>query len=420
MSLEKNKIYTLRCDLCFFYLTRFIAIFLSFPCISDVPYYFELFQQAENLKFYSEFNFEYPPLAIIPIYFSGLIAKTSRFDQYYFSFSIIMFLFDCLCLHLCRKFCNKNLKMDIKQIAYMTWLYSIFGLILFRLIYHRLDIIVATIIAASLITFDGKNKKLKISFFCINYCGFFYKIIPAFIMPAAIIIKAFSTDLVIKKIIKKIILNSIVFLLFLLITIFAFEIYTNHNFVKNILFHQERGIQIESGYSSILLMINLLTKKISLITYNYGGFNIECDSYLEFIARFLGFLILFLFYAALFFVLIYQSANQQKIKIFDEIFLESSLIIILIFLSFQRVLSPQFFIWLIPLASIWLTKNRSVFNALIFIFLFFTTFCIFSISYSSLINQAPIMIWILFLRNILLIYFTCFFIRNFFKKLLVK
>ena len=386
----------------FFILTRLIAIFFAFPSVSDIDEYFAKFLYLESgLLPYLDFAFEYPPLALVPIYYAKAIFPATSFLEYAAAFATLLFIVDYLCLEICRFYCKNRLKMNEAKIAYMTLLYSLFGLLLFKILYQRTDLIVALFFALSLLLFHAKDSRLRLSFTTNAFLGFFYKIIPTLNFPAAIILK--------NRNISGILRNSVIFFLSLACGVYFIEIITNHNFINNMLFHQERAIQVESSLSSFLLFLNMITGKLSFIEPSYGSYQIRTSHLVETIAKFFGHFVLLSFYIALFFKF------KKKQIISEQNFLDVTLITILLFLSFQRVLSPQFFIWLIPIAAIWLTQNFSRKLMLIFLFLFFSTWAIFSIDYYALINQEPILVTTLFLRNLVLIGLTIFLVWKFFK-----
>lgn len=388
----------------FFVFTRLVAIIFSTPCLSDIPLYFFYFSNLDSgLEPYSQFKLEYPPLSLIPIYFSGIFYP-QNLVEYIVVFMTIFFAFDYLCLEICRFYCQKRLKMDEEEIAYMTFLYTIFGLMLFRIIYHHLDLIVAIFFVLSLVLFRAEKKNSKLALSINAFLGFFYKIVPAITLPAAFIIKDRKPF--------KIAINSAIFLTILICGIWFFELITKHSFIRNMLFHQKRGIHLESLFGSISLIKDFLIGKTSIIYQKYGSFDIEASEALTIFSKFFGHFVLLIFYAGLFF----KFRNRKKIH--EEDFLNATLISIMIFLSFQRVLSPQFFIWLIPIISIWLTKNRSkpFISAFLlgFIFIFLCTWAIFSIDYSALLNQEPILITILCLRNLTMPILTIILAKKFF------
>ena len=266
----------------FFLVTRVAALVLSFPCITDVPQYLDHFIKGQifNIPAYSGFAYEYPPLTLLMIYLPALAFKdVINFEIYFVCFAITMFLIDFLCLKSCQFYCQKRLKLAEDDINYMTIFYSLFGLLMFRMLYHRLDIVVALFFTSSLIFFQARNSKLKPIFFINALAGFFYKIVPAFTVPSAIISKAFNQNISLKKTVKKIFSDSIIFVFLLVLIIGIFETYSHGNFIRNMLFHQNRGIQIESTYGSLFLLLNLLTSLNFPIVNNYGSWNIFVDNF---------------------------------------------------------------------------------------------------------------------------------------------
>jgi len=397
--------------LAFFILTRIIVLLLSFPCTTDVPLYLTYFQKLDlGLKPYSQFDLEYPPLTLIFIYFPGLLLKEIDFTTYYLSFAFFMFWVDFFCLKTCQIYCKKRLLMTEKEISYMSLLYILFTLAMFRLLYHRLDLVIALIFTTSLFFFEAKNPKLKTGFFINALVGFFYKIVPAFTLLIAIIFKSVNS----KKMVKLICLQSLFFITSLILIIYALEIYSDYNFIKNMMIHAQRGIQIESTYSSFLMFNNLLHNEHSSLYHDFGSWNIEGGFYLEIIAKFLGNFALLFFYAAIFWILFKE---ERKITISENHFLDATLITILLLLSFQKVLSMQFFVWLAPIAAIWLARNDSRKFLAIFSFIFLASSFIFSVNYLNLIEEKPIFVIALFLRNILLVIVTCFLTHRFLKNL---
>jgi len=404
----------------FFIVTRYIAIIFSTPSYSDIDLFFKNFftnGQILGLSAYRDFAFEYPPLSLIPIYLPKLFLSNPTLASYFLVYALAMFCADLACLLICRAYCKNRLSMSQNQINYMTLLYGLFGFLLFKLIYHRLDILASLFIAASLILFRADKSKLSPTFFTNSLLGFFYKIIPAFNAPIAIIFKAFDAHKNSSKIFFSILRSSVIFLSCVVFIIVALQIHSKNNFVKNMMRHQERGIQIESTIGSFLLFKRMIFNQPSAIGNAYGSWDIDANLHLESATKSCGILILLGFYSAIFFTLLNKKNRAKKPHISEENFLEATLITILLTLAFQRVLSPQFFIWLAPIAAIWLTKNRSIKNLIAFSFLFLATFFIFSIDYFSLLNQEPITISVLFLRNIILIVLTCVITKNFFKKL---
>jgi hypothetical protein len=388
------------------------------PCITDVPYYLTISSQLHfPLSPYSQFDLEYPPFSLLPIYLAGFLAPIPSFNAYFFSFSLLMLVCDVICLCVCQTYCRKRLCFSDYEISYMTLIYALFGLLSFRLLYHRLDLVVSLFFALSLLLFCAKKKELKMGFFLNSFLGFFYKIVPIINAPLACIFKAASCSKDLKSFIKKTIIYAISIALILFCGIMFFEIISKHNFLRNLFYHQQRGIQIESSFAMFFFFSHFLSKELLPIVFNYKSFNLESPQLLDTIAKSFGHLALFGFYLAVFWILARKKIAKEKVKISEEIFLEATLISMLLFLAFQRVLSPQFFIWLIPILSIFLVKNPSLCALLASSSIFFLTFVIFSINYPALLNQEPILLSSVILRNLILIAFSCVLTWKFLKKL---
>lgn len=402
----------------FFIASRFIALFLAHIKSSDVAYYLNISEKIFFLDFipYLDFSFEYPPLSLIAIYLPALISQIDSSAAYYIYFICMMFFIDYFSLKLTQNFCKK-LQIPEKEIACVTIIYSLFGLMVFELLYYRLDLIVALFFLLSITVIENKKGQispLNKSFFTTIITGFFYKIIPAINAPIAIFFSHFKNSKNNQEAIKKIIISTTIFAFLIIFIISLLQVTTNHNFIKNMLYHQDRDIQIESSFSSLLILKNLVFNEKIYFYLSHGALNIKASEPYIYLSKFFGNLILISFYLLVFCKLLKNSSK----KIFtSHLLIEGTIVTIMIFLSFQRVLSPQFFIWLIPIVAIFIVKNNSKKLLLAFLALFFSTFIIFTVDYFALTAQNKTLLTVLILRNIFLILFTIILTKNFLKKL---
>ncbi len=97
-----------------------------------------------------------------------------------------------------------------------------------------------------------------------------------------------------------------------------------------------------------------------------------------------------------------------------KLFFQAIFIVLLILLSFQRVLSPQFFIWCIPGFSI-LCLGKKHYCYIVMI-IFATTSITYDIGFLELANMNPLFIYITFIRNLLLVLITLMIVYKFFCK----
>jgi len=397
-----------------FSISRFVAIFFSFPTISDVGLYNEYYGKIYfGMMPYKDFLVEYPPLSVLLMFFAGKISTQEIYSfypqDYFYSLALILFIIDNICLVLTIRLAKSYFKFSNNQITYLITLYTVFGLILYRTLYHRLDLIVGVFLLLSLYLFLFEKRGLYLN----SIAGFFYKIIPIFNLPIAIIINVCNKISNAKDRVIRISMVSAILLLVLTILIIILEVATNYYFIESISIHRDRVIQCESLYASIILLANLFNENAQIIEFTRTGWDVEVKNNLVLaFSKYFGFMLLFGFYIYFFILSI-----QKKNKIPREILLEATLIIILLLISFQRVLSPQFFIWLIPIISIWIVKENSKIFLIIFSFLFLSTAIIFPENYFAFVfNQVPAMIILLFIRNITLLILTLYLTIRFLKK----
>lgn len=148
--------------------------------------------------------------------------------------------------------------------------------------------------------------------------------------------------------------------------------------------HGERGIQIQSTWATPLFIRYLLSSSKALeIVTNYGAQHIH-ESFVSglyvFISKYFGFSFLSLFYIFYFFYYrrLKQKNPQYKIQA-DFYFLTLFAILIFLLIS-QRVLSPQFFIWVIPGFCIFIILSSKR------IFYLFLTFTIYALTFLEFDN----------------------------------
>jgi hypothetical protein len=177
----------------------------------------------------------------------------------------------------------------------------------------------------------------------------------------------------------------------------------------------------ESEIFSLIGNYVFITNKILGIKseiYLAMSMSIKPNDYLNiFLAKHLFKIIYFLFIFTTFVILAISKKKNKEILIDLLLFIEGSASIILIFLSFHNVASPQFIGYLIPIISILALHYRSKKLLFFSLIIFILTPIIFPFFQEYLVNEKFAILIILTIRN-LTILFTCFyFIVKFFKKL---
>jgi hypothetical protein len=168
--------------------------------------------------------------------------------------------------------------------------------------------------------------------------------------------------------------------------------------------HQMRGIQLESTWATPFMLHRAFDPSDRLtIDSNYGAQHLNSSTIPSFyigLSKYLG-IFVFLFIAWVLWRI--RHFNWPK-----EFQLLTALLALLIFLTTQRVLSPQFFIWLMPFLAMGLVIfNRWSWWFLTF-FIYFLTFYGFRFGYWNYVSFSPYFTVVMSARNLLLVILTCF------------
>jgi len=162
-------------------------------------------------------------------------------------------------------------------------------------------------------------------------------------------------------------------------------------------YHSQRGIQLESVYSSFILIADKLGLTSISLVLNFGSWNIESHlaDALAKISPFVTVLLLLVAYGV-----IYKQMKPGKSQ-FTRIGTYALLVTAVVLIS-GKVLSPQYLIWLIPFLPLVFGPSRNTLLA-IFIAMGFLTYLILPVFYLALIAVRIDTVVILLIRNILLI-----------------
>ena len=350
-----------------FVVTRIFALFFMSAILSDTHYYVTLAQKMfHGAVPYIDFPFEYPPFAIFAVYLPGVIST----DHYRFVFMLMAFIFDALIFW-------EVLKRDEKSALFYVFLSAC--LLPFSL--ERLDLIMIYPMIMATINYQNKefNKGLVWS-----TVGGWFKLIPFISYIGTLNHKGEF----LRTQIKIILLNLV------LLTIFSMSFYSNmFDFLK---YHIGRPFQVESVVASFVFISSTLFGTTFEIVNSYGSQNVifsGMDSILSLAT--IGLLVSFSF------LVYFYNIHKDKINLFDIISL-----FVFILLIFSKVLSDQFFIW--PLASLFMgtmLREMNKFDKILLSFVYIFT-CLIFVNYWSFIENGGIWHWILFLKNISVVYIT--------------
>lgn len=355
--------------------SKVVILFLLPSIISDLGYYYvQSVKILSGLIPYTQFKFEYPPLAILPIWLPGLFSKyfmELNESSYYKFYRFIFFTIDIgLLFYLKSRFENKP------HFNRLILAITLISLPLAPLLYDRLDLLFGVILFGSMIcVYDGK--KMQGMSFAIF--GIPFKLISLIFIPFFGLSFLSKRDFNLKSFLKWIGIPAALLLLGLL---FYFRL----DFLDFLKYHHNRGIQIESTWASIEFLMQKFNGGIIQPEYNYGAQHLkDVSTTLVFLANYTVIAML----GILFFMFIFLNINLNQMLLTSMV----------VFITFGKVLSPQFLIWFIPLIFFFVDSKKEV---IIFGLISLLTGPVI-FNYGAFINQAPWAWWSIALRNLLLL-----------------
>jgi hypothetical protein len=168
-------------------------------------------------------------------------------------------------------------------------------------------------------------------------------------------------------------------------------------------YHGERGLQVESLYSSLLL-IGKLFGGSAAINRGHGAFELNAAGAsigAAFALPLIGLLIIGVYF------IFWRVLSHRKRADHPDYLIKTILSCLLIFVVFNKVLSPQYLLWLFPLAV--LVAPLSGFNKAYlacWLSVAAVTATLFPYNYVSLLELHALGIILLFVRNIALLIST--------------
>ncbi|MBI2830217.1 MAG: hypothetical protein HYX81_03565 [Chloroflexi bacterium] len=337
---------------------------------------------------YRDFVLEYPPLALLFFVLPRLLATS--FQVYAVAFTVEIILFDLLGLLLIALISRR---LNQSSFAGLT-VYTIALISIGPLIVDRYDLIpgILTLLAIYAIC-HGKQKTA----WAVLAVGTMTKLYPAILAPL------FLLHNVYQKQYRRLPGNLATYAAISLIVAVPFVLLAGARFWDSFAYHFQRGLQLESTYSSILLLGWRLGSAAPELQFAFGGWNLASPAAATLSQLSPFFLLVFL---ALVYWRYYPvqkaTAGQETSHLGLTSMINSSFLAILAFLITGKVLSPQFIIWLFPLVPV-VTGRARCWTWGAFIPIALMTYYIFPTHYLQLVDLNQTVVSILILRNALLV-----------------
>jgi uncharacterized membrane protein len=339
---------------------------------------------------YRDFPLEYPPLAILFLALPGLAG--SDLSGYAIGFTVEILIFDLLGLYLL--FAISRLR-GLRCGAVFS-VYTLSLLALWPVTVTRYDLIPAIIALAAIYAFMRDKTGTS---WAILAAGTMTKLFPIVLVPL------FLLSSLLQRQYSRAIKGAGVFALITLAIAVPFIVLSPSGFLESFTYQTQRGLQIESLYASALLVGQALHLIETPLEFSFGSVNIA-GHLADTLAKVSLFLLIFsLLVVYWHFFNTMRAANQYDSLASDAgaqgELLHFSLLAILVFIVFNKVLSPQYLVWLYPIVPLVSGKWKLILWG-VFLAAAASTTYLFPYHYLDLLDLKVTEIVVLVLRNVLL------------------
>ncbi len=332
---------------------------------------------------YRDLAVEYPPVALVLFILPDLFAQD--FSAYIKAFTVEALLFDLAGIVLIYLLARR---LKLNTLTTLT-VYTLCLLAIGPTVIEHYDIMPAVTVLASLYAFSRGWNKLTWALVAI---GVLTKLYPAVVVPLLLIPQLRARQY------RPVVSVAASFLVTTAAIVIPCLALSPHGFLDSFSYHAERGLQIESTYSSFILMGRSLGLTSLEVWHDYGSINIA--SPLADTLASLSPVIMALSLAIVYWLFYRRQADRQPVL---NMMTSYWFISVLVFIISNKVLSPQFIVWLYPMIPL-VTGYWRHLSWLVFIAVGLLTNYVFPGHYWELfLGLEPKVIGALFLRNMLLI-----------------
>lgn len=377
-------------DWAVFWITRLLLVFAVPAILSDVPlYYFYAQEIVQNGKQpFVQLPIEYPPgslLLILPPWFLDVFSAPKNHYSYRFLFQLLLLATETSFFSWWRK------RWGVEGQA--VWLYLVFTTLLFPFVYDRLDLPIGCLIAfAAFAKFPDRTSWKSL---VATSLGTLTKFVAALLTPLFVLRDWSRHRSLVQNLVRGVLVSSICGGPLVVATAWIAWQHPSSE-VTYFAHHAKRGIQIESIYGSAALGFSQLIGGPAAIEHGFGSYNVKGVDWLVSYSVY-GFLLAL---AAAYSWIFFRWARGRQVP-----WTLSVWIVFLAFVTFNRVLSPQFLAWLAPIGALMgasLEKRRRAVWIAAFTFVGAATTYVF-LNYVRLVQLDPVLLAIVNARNAILV-----------------
>lgn len=342
---------------------------------------------------YQDFAVEYPPLALLFFTLPRLIAPNPYLYAQIFAVEIL--LFDLSGLFLISALSRW---LDLHLTGTLA-IYTLALLAIGPIIVHRYDLIPAVMVLLALYTFiRGKHK----TSWAILAVGTMTKLYPVILAPIFLLHHWRHRQK------RQALVGVATFAIATAVIAAPVLLLSPGGLWNSFSYHAQRGLQCESTYASFLLLGQTLGLTSLWMDFSFGSLNVV-SPLADILARLSPLVMIFSLGVTYWFF--YKSKGERAVvpqppysmnQPDIACILNYSLIALLAFIITNKVLSPQFIIWLYPLIPLVAGRWRRL-SWLMFILIGRLTYLVFPVAYEGIVQVDPLIVSMLVLRNISLI-----------------
>ena len=365
------------------------------PTAGDIEIYYTYASFMLNgLTPYHDFRVEYPPLALVFFLLPAWVSTwfgTPTLGRFAIVFHTECFMLAVGTLVLVSA--TWRLLWPQSRLTVWTWrlgCYTIGALIISLYLLQRFDIAAAALTALALWLFYREKPGLT---GVVIGVGTLAKLYPALLLPL-LVIYCWQTRHKWAAIIRLAVGFGATCLAVMLPIALLVTPGSLYGFLE---YHAERGIQTESVFASFILVGRALGLTTASISDDHGSLNLTSD-WAKPLASFSTLLTLVGIVVIYWLLWRRLGSAQAKIKIEPDWIMQAAAILILWFVLANKVLSPQYLIWLLPFLPFW--RGAKVWLYLVALALSFIAFPFLIVGITHL---EPLPYLVLAVRNTLLI-----------------
>lgn len=332
----------------------------AFPTegVTDSRSLFQFFadRMAEGQFPYRDFNIEYPPVSLLFFLIPRLFAQSEA--GYHIAFAVQTLLLDTLGLVMLRSLARRLGYSEWGTLLGATVILLAFG----PMAIDHFDFAVGILVLAAVYAFVQGWRNAA---WVLLGLAAMTKISPVVIAPL------FALYLWRRGEYREIWKGAMIFGITLVAIALPFLLKGFDGFVNSFTYHSERGLQIESSYASAILLGDQWGIGNTSLAFDHGAWNLS-GSFPDALARFSPLI------AAIFLILLYNfygwfllSRSLSHEPVHERWLLTFTALAVILFMLTNKVFSPQYMLWLYPLAAVSMGNHRlavgAAFAAIVFL-----------------------------------------------------